>query len=594
MEKFVYPNLGGGANLGSDPTDIRNDEMRSLINFYPYHTRLRRRGGVRRLTSAAGDTITAMFPYKLSTGSWLLVAGHPSKFSKLDAGALVDIPLEASLSIAASNNPWIFFQYKDYLYGLREGKFVRINDTVVRSAGIEAMAAAPNLSDIGAGALVAGTYRGVMTGVNLETDMESNPSPVSNALTIASGRQISWNSLGFHPNPFVNARRLYRTLENQQDVYFFVAQINDNDTTVDYLDEVVVADLGRTVSFSNGLPPAGIKLGVIWQERLMATDGRDLFYSEFLLPEQFGSEIIPISTDDGHVIRALHAFGDRLIIGKTNKVYYLIGNTRATFGLHVLDDVHGIMSHYSVQSAEGSLFWYGSGKAVYRSDGTSVRNISTPKIATILERVPDVYEEKVVAAVFPQLSWYVLSVPYQGEGEALNESNRKVLVYNYKFDVWTVFEHPSDAPQFISNFFNENYGHVLYATFYDGHVYHYNDESYGTDWENAITAEFETKFDDFSMPGLRKAMDQAWLLTPRVEGGEIRLRVVGDDEEVLEDRTVSLDIEGMDYKPFKLPTWGTPSTRLSLKGTYTGEEQITIDALAFIIGTLRRGPGRPR
>lgn len=589
---FDYLDLGGGLNEGSAPAAVNSREMVALANWYPFHTRLRRRGGVRRVTTASAwsQQITAMHPLNRSTGAWELIVGGQSGFGKLATDRVNDISL-SGFSLSPSNVPWSLFQYKNYLYAIRPGApMIRILDTA-RQAGLTPPATAMTLAAGAAGALSAGNYKSVVTFGNQETELESNPSPVSNTLALGANLTINYSGIPVSEDSFINMRRIYRVLPDQSDVYFFVHQINDNISTTFTGDNVVVADLGPTVSFNNGLPPTGLKVGVIWNERAMATDGRDLYYSEFLLAEAFGEEsVLPVTPDDGHEIRGLHPLGDRLVIGKTNKMLYLIGSTAATFGLHVLDDVHGCVSHYSMQSAEGTMFWLGTGKKVFRTDGTSVRDITTPRIKATLEAVPDDLEEFTVGAVYPANNWYVLSIPQTG-----HSTNRKVLVYNYKYDAWTIFTHPSDAPQFLGNFFNENFGHVLYSTFYDNHLYVYNDETYGTDWGNPIVATGTTKADDFGAPGYRKAYDQVWLLVPQVSGGTMRLEALADEQAVaILDRTVSLDLPNMPMKPYKFPTWGSPWSKGQLRFTYSGEQQIDLDQIHFEVGILQRRPGRPK
>lgn len=595
IQGFDYKDIGGGRNAGSAPAAIDSREMAELRNFYPWQTRLRRRGGTRRLTTTAwGQQVTAMFPFAKSDGEWHLIVAGQTGFGRLDGVTIVDLVPQEDTVISTGNAPWVMFQYKDYLYAMRkgEGQLLRLTPTTYARAGLAAPTVAPTLTEGAAGVLAAGTYRGVVTDYNIETGMESNPSP-EGSVTIASLKQINWSNISISTNPFVNARRLYRSIPDQVGVYFLVDQIDNNTATTYTGDNVDVADLGRTVSFDNGLPPAGLKLGVIWNERLFASDGIDLFFSEILMAEAFGDESrIPVYPNDGHELRALHAFGDRLIIGKTNKVHYLVGTGSSTsaFGLYVLEDKHGCMSHHSMQSAENQLFWYGSGKSVFWSDGGSVRDISTPRISDILERIPDELEEFVIGATFPQLNWYVLSVPQEGYA-----TNRRVLVYDYKRGVWTVFDHPSDAPQFVSDFFNENYGHLLYATFYDGHLYEYNDPDYPTDFGNTITASFTTKADDFQLAGYRKSLEQVWLLATRVQGMHtLLIEVLQDEGQISASRSVSLDIANSDWKAYKLATHGTPGTKLQTRVTYEGGPAIDIDQLHFEVSLHARRPGQPR
>lgn len=599
---YDYHDIGGGLNIGTSAAQIQSREFAQLINWYPHATSLRRRGGTRLMTTSnAWDSlITSIAAMRTPAGNWLLIVGGVNKFGRFDpaAGNVVDI-FEGDTTIGSSTAPWVFFNYKGYLYALRKnsGRMVRIDGQSALNAGITEPSAGPVISQGGAGSLPAGDYASVVTFGNQDTFMESNPSPSSNVLTLAANKEINYTSIPVSDNGFVNMRRIWRTLENQalSEVYFLAGRIDDNFTTT-FTEDLTVIQLGGSVSFNNGLPPEDLKVGVIWNERLFATDGKDLFYSEFLLPECFGEEsILPVFPDDLHEIVALHPYGDRLIIGKTNKIHFLIGNTRSSFAVHTLDDTHGVKSHHSMQSAEGALFWYGSGKAVYRSDGVTSRDISTPKVAPILEKIPDVEEENIVGAIYARRNWYVLSVPQEGEGSG----NRVVLVYNYKYDTWTTFRHPAQAPAFLGRFFNEDEAEYLLGSFTDNHLYQMYDETYKTDFGNIISSEFLTKADDYGAPGWRKALDQFWLAIPQVVGGSLQIQAIAEKEgpdhtpspATIADRTVSLWFPQL-WKPYKVPTWRNPATRLQLRVVYAGKQPLDIEGLHFDIGLLPRRPGR--
>lgn len=603
-----YPDLGGGLNQDAAPAAVARREMVELKNFYPYDTRLRRRGAVTPITDDNGafpnGVLTAIHPLKLSDGTWVLIGGGIGSFGKLDGTAMVELEIEnSSTQPGASNYPWVFYQYKNYLYAVRHGgsgKMYRVGLARVREAGIAAPLTGPTIAQGAAGSLVAGDYRAVVTFHHMATGYESNPGPESNVLTLAASKKIDYTNIPISSNPFVDSRRVYRTLENQRDVYFRVFQLNDNTTTAFTGENVVVSGLGPTVSFKNGVPPANLRVAVAWQERIFASDGRDLFYSEILMGEGFGGDsVFTVFPDDGHEIRALHALGERLIIGKTNKIHYLLGTSAggtSPFSLHTLSDKHGCMSHHSMQSAEGSLFWYGSGKAVYRSEGSGARDISTPRIKRILEAINDDREEYIVGTVYPRYNWYMLSVP-DVTASGLTGNNHLTLVYNYRSDAWTVFDHlVLPAPQHFGGFFNEEGAMRLYSTHYDGKIYNFHNELEGKDRNlDAIRATFTTRLDDCGAPGYRKMYDAVWILVPQVPSGQLRLEVLRDAlTTATVDRMVSIDIPGSGFKAFKIPTWATPGTNLQLRATYEGAQAIDIDQLVFKVAVSRRGPGQPR
>jgi len=599
MQGFDYLDLGGGLNEGQPLSSINPNEATVLRNFYPFGRKLVRRGGVRKISTSGNwdENIFSMFRLKTSDSTWTLLVGGATKLGKLSGDTIADLP--SSLSIPSGTNAWIWFQYKDFAYTFREGQtdMLRADATSWYTAGMAAPSVGPTITEGAAGNLTAANYYAVFTFYNSRTGIESNPSPASTVLALASGKKIDWSAIQISVNPFVDSRRLYRTLPNQVGEYFYVGTVNDNFTSTYSNENVIIADMGRAVSFDNGLPPVGLRAGVIWRERLFATDGTDLFYSEYLLPECFGDEsILSIYPDDGHQIRGIHAFGDRLVIGKTNKMHYLVGADRNSFNVLTLSDRHGCMSNLSMKSAEGLLFWYGTGNNFYKTDGNNVVEISTIKLRDTLDLIPDSMADKVVAAIDPALSQYIVSVPQDENGY-----NWKTLVYNYKTDAWTIYDHGDDgdeyAPQFLSDFYDENLQHILYSTHYDGHIYQYADRNYNydnlSDSDQLIEAEWVSRADDFGAPGFRKFFREIWANIPRVSGGTVTLSAYYDeDTSPSSPRTASLDIVNSAWKAFKLPTHDHPATLLRAGLKYEGISPISLDGIHLTVGILGRRPSR--
>jgi hypothetical protein len=592
IQPYDELDLGGGLNEGQPWASLNENEMTVLKNWYPFGRKLRRRGGVRLITTSGAwdENIYSMFPLKTASDEWIMLCGGETKIGKLDGDTISDIASTDTLG-SGGTDLWRWFQYKNYVYAMRPsaGKMIRIEETSWQDAGIAAPTVAPTIAEGAAGDLTAADYYCVYTFYNSATGMESNPSPVSSALTLAADKEIDWSDIQASLNPFVDSRRLYRTLPDQVGEYFYVGTIPNNVDTIYADEDVIIADMGRAVSYDNGVPPADLETGVMWRERHFATDGVDLYYSEYSLPECFGDDsYLPVYPDDGHEIRALHAFGDRLIIGKTNKIHYLVGADEGSFAVLTLSDKHGCYSHHSMHSAEGMLFWYGSGNNVYRSDGNNVVEISTVKVRDTLDQIPDDLADQVVGAVFPGLSWYLISCPQTGY-----TNNRVVLVYNYKTDAWTTFTHPSDAPQFLADYFDENLEHILYSTFYDGNIYQYADESYGLDFGNTISAELITRAMDFGQPALRKYIKEAWVLIPRVSGGTITLEVYNDEDTSASiSRSPTIDILDSAWKAYRIPT-GTPASQLRFGMKYANSTIVDLEGFHFQVGQLTRRPKQP-
>ena len=588
----AYLDLGGGRNGNIPASHIGDNQQQELRNFYPLGPRLRRRPGVARLTSAPyAEALTSLFGFKADTGDWTLIAGALTGLARLDGTGLVPIARSdgGGLPYVASSSPWVFSQYQGVAYVTRPstGTLKRAKPDFIMDAGISAPSVRPTLADGGAGDLIAADYYGIVTFYNSETGAESNPSPVSLVLTLGASKRIAWSAIPVSLNGQVNARRLYRTLPGQQGQYFFVGQINDNFTTT-YDDNVLTADLGDAASFKNGLPPANLAFNAIFKERLFVTDTVDVLYSELSKPESYSAlSVIPVYRDDGHRITVLHTFGDRLVVGKTNGIHFLVGtDPTVDFQLLTLTNRHGCFSHYSMKNAEGLLFWFG-GDDFYGSDGTSTEPLSDPFVKDLVDRIPKSRLDEVVGAVYPSLGWYVASISVDED-----ESNTHLLVYNYKTKAWAVFQYFENtiSPTFIGDFFDTTSSPLLYAVYTNGHIY--NMLSGLTDDGTPISAEIIFKAWGWSADALYKGIRHLQVLCSTVAASltaQLRRNLTSTTHK---SRVISLNVPNP-WKRLNLSNTDQLASLVQLRLLYSGVPEIDISGLAFEwITQQRRGQGQ--
>jgi hypothetical protein len=594
LSKKDLLNLGGSLHDGVHPSQIDDSEWAELINFYQFGPKLRRRRPWRRVdtdSSLQSENLTSIHAFKDAAGVWQVRLGSLTGISKLDSGSIVPLTVSSGGPIPSSTFPWQAIQYNDVSYFMRELAGIKRVTDVIQSAGIPAPTAGATIADGGAGLLPAGAFILVYTFVNLDTDAESNPSPVSNTLTLGANKKISVTGLQTSSTGQVNARRLYLTLPDQSGRYFLVKELADNFSTTSEVNLAIV-DFGEFASLDNGLPPAGIKFGVLWDERLICSDGKDVFFSEQGLPESFAEDsIIRVFPDDGHVIRAVHAFGERCIVAKTNKVHFLTRGGSLLFELSTLDDDHGCDAFFSMKSAEGTLFWYGD-RQVFRSDGTGVLGISDTKVRRVLDSIDESVQDRIAGGIYPPLSWYLLSIPTNRFG-ADDHRNDTILVYNYRQNVWTKFQAGVLAPSFIGDFFDLNYDPKLYATIFDVHLYDIHSDSSGEDGDDVfgpITTKARTKLFNFDIPAFYKALRRVYLLASTVPH-DITIRVYrdGDITTPVTSRTVTLDTT-KEWKKYNLGTLGKLGANLQLEIEYSGAKSIDIAAIAMeIVQHFRSG-----
>jgi hypothetical protein len=592
-KRFVLSDLGGGLSQGVDPTDIDDRELQDVRNFYPFSKRLILRAGISRITGSPTanrfhEHTSGGFAYNTASGAWTFIVGGLTSLGKLDGSSLVQIP-HSDLTVYTSNtDPWSFAQYKDVVYAAREGAgtLQRTDGDSIQDSGIAAPSSTATLADGGAGNLDAGDYIGVVTFYNSETGAESNPSDVTATLTLGASKQIAWSSIPVSTNPQVNARRLYRTLVDQQGVYYLVTQINDNFTTT-YTDNTLETALGVDASFDNDPPPANLKVVTIWQERAWMTDGTDLFYSELGLPESVGAfNFIKVSPDDGHNIKGLLPLGDKLIVGKTNATFIITGVVN--FELQALSNAHGVFSHASMKAAEGFGFWFG-GDNFYQTDGNAVKAIGDRKIRDLVDGIDLAYADRIVAAIDSKKGWYMALVPSAGATEP-----NVIVVYNYKDDSWTIFDYALDdsntgAPGWMADFFDTNGDSLIYCNLDGGDedsVFQLN--SGLSDDGRDIVAYITTKSFGFDKEDILKIMKNI-AVQATITDAEVTASLLLDEGTVSDLGPKSFSLSGGRlWKRAPLANNGDPAVSIALKLEVSLQKQLEILGLMFKIVDLER------
>lgn len=588
MIKADLLNLGGGYNGGVPAHAILDTEMADLRNFYPFGPKLVRRLGTSKVNATAyTEQVTSLFAHKTSVGAWTLLVGTLTGLARLDGQSLITLSKPPGVSYPSSTDPWAARQLLDVAYIVRSGTgpLKRASSTFLHDAGISAPSTAPTLAQGGAGALSAGDYYAVTTYLNLTTGAESNPSPISTKVTIAGSKKINWSAIPTSVQLQVSGRGLYRVLTDQQAEYYWVATLGDNFTST-YEDNIVVADMGSQASFRNGLPPANTSIIENWSERLWLSDGTAVFFSQFSylgpLPESFySSSVIEVYPDDGHKIVQLLAFGDRLMVFKTNGTHYIVGTDQSNFTRQTLSDKHGCVAPLSTKTAEGLLIWF-SGENFYRSDGTNVDSISTSKIRDLIDKIPKSQLKNVVAAIDAARGWYIATIAQDSD---THPSLR--IIYNYKTGTWHVDSFPSalGAPTFMGDFYDSDGAPLLYGVFSDQggteHRHVYDLMSGLTDDGAAIDAYFITKAFGLGVEGMLKAGRRVQINCAQT-AAEATIGWLLDGGSSLHNggRAVSLYLPEM-WKRYNLSSADQLASTLQLKFAYSGAPALDVQGVIF-------------
>jgi hypothetical protein len=478
MERFDlnYMDLGGGLNLGPNPSDIADNEQCSLVNYLPVTSDQRLRPGFRRLTdpytSDGGTTypsITGIHEWSDGT-NWELFVGTFNSFARWSPSTLLWTRLPRTDAVPPGDHPlfdepWCMLQYRGIIYAFRRDVGMRrLSRAPLAESrpGIPAPTTAPTLADGAAGAIPAANFQGLVTFYSPETGAESNPSPASGVLAHGAGLQINWSSLpATAPAGAVQVShiRLYRTLPDKTSTVpnvatgYLVATLPIG--TLTYADNFLVEQLGAEVSRKNDLPPAGLRSAVIWQERLWAHDGRNLYVSEIGKPESIPAiNVLQIFPDDGQEIVGLDADETRLFIGKEASVIYLTGSV-PNLERHVLDANNGVTSHHTMKAVGGRLIWR-SKKDVLVSEGGAGNSLTSGrKLRTYMENVQPVNFYTEVAEVIPERNLYLWMGRFTAKTTAQLKhphaiADRDVLALNYETGAWGVIRLPLTANKVIN------------------------------------------------------------------------------------------------------------------------------------------------
>ena len=625
MAKLDLLNLSGGYVDGVSPVDLEDNQFVELQNWILRGGRLARRDGVGLVTTGTislefTTRTNSVFSFQEHTGAWTVIVGKRDSVAKLNTATrlLTDLTMpsgvpgfrrfDPSIANAAAIKPFKFLQYLDTGYAARHGSGLwRFDLQLIEPAGIPAPLVAPTIASGAAGVVEAGDYFAVFTEFNTFTGAESNPSPASSKLVQAGSLTIDW-TVPLAITRQANARNLYRTLPNQRGEYFFIKTLLNSAGTA-FNDNTVIDNFGRPVSFDNGMPPGDIRVIELWNERIVASNGIDVFVSEAQLPESFAEDmVIEVFQDDGHDVRTLTALNDRCVIGKTNRIHAIIQTGPRRFERSTVSDRHGLFSNASCQVAEGRMFGFG-GDNFYVTDGLSAKAIGNKEVRRLVDALDPKFYEMVSAEIWERDSLYIATLPgrpplpdgvsspsgWQG-APIPGPTNTGMVVYDYKNNVWYTFRNDHGlAPSFFGSIFDANLIKHLYATYYDAELYEFMKTGEtrdfistltGNNTSSAIVARLRTKaFLSKAGAGLLLALKQLWVLASNV-GQELKIQVFSHPKQLTAttERTVSLTGDG--WKLYNLSNMRRPGTTVQVGVEYSGADPIELEALGLEVRNI--------
>lgn len=565
---FDLPDLGGGLNEKAADS-LADREMSLLQNFYFKGRSLVSREGQHAITSAYSQRITAIARYNPTfSEDEYTILGCAASVAKVDGTTIVALP-HSNAVFPTLTTRWWFRQYNDELFACQKGNggVKRIFGDSHIEAGIAAPTAPPQVVDGGSGQKPAGKYWVAYSFYNTVTGAESNLSPSSKEIEIQNLHKLAVSSIQTSSNLSVDARRIYCTLPDDEGTFYLVGQIDDNVTTAFSENALPPADYGAAFQAVNGLPPSLAHSIEFYKERLFVTNKLGLYWSEAGKPNSFkASSYYPLAQGTGYDLVGLKHWEDHgLVIAAQDQTHILRGTTPEDWEVVRLSGEHGSPAGQSYIVGDGVLYWY-TGTNFVRSGGTSAEIIpGSDRVRSTLDSIPDAYKEDVQGEAMPARGWVVWTIQ--------TDSGRRLVVYDYKNDAWTVF---TSAPDTIKRFVKADQSEVLLAA-WDGEYILREYLTGTTDDGAAISALLRTKAFSYGQEGVSHLVRKVSILCPKTVG-LLTLRVINDiNGSYVVSRSVSLNAHG--WKRVALPTAGSPGILHQIELLYSGTVQLRIDEM---------------
>lgn len=326
---------------------------------------------------------------------------------------------------------------------------LRFNGSTVVQMGITPPSSAPiaGAATVG-GNLALGTYSWKITYVN-ELNQESNPSSVSNSVTITTGGNNTVPlTIPKSPDSQVVKRNLYRTTANGA-TWLLITTINENNST-SYSDGAADSGLGiANEQFAFGVPPHFSIIEIYKGYAFMAGDPNNKSYVWFSgsgAPAQVNSnDFRGLDPNDGDVITGMIQFQSTIAAFKGYSIWVLSGQDRGTFGFakqvtHVgavnnacLVEIPLVSISGSRTPAEGKVAFLSPTARFYFFDGTTAAQTAVG-LEPILNQLDKTQLNSVVGAIVPSLNqarWIVPSNAILGY-----HGNNLIIWYDYVLDKW--------------------------------------------------------------------------------------------------------------------------------------------------------------
>lgn len=265
--------------------------------------------------------------------------------------------------------------------------------------------------------------------------------------------------------PGTVSRRIYRTknmqslrVDNVNDIYYFVAQIDDNVCRNYYdakPDQLLVVEAPSQLDSS--VISNAYRYGASWDGRMWLAGGQGtetkVIYSQQGLPEQFPTfNYFDVGNRKGGAITALFPYYDNLLVFRENSIEVIRPAGSGTYVCSTLSSNIGTTATNTITTVQGLGVMFLSYDGIYLFQGgviggsqVSVRRISDP-IQKELNRISKGALAKAAASYSDkEKEWWCL---YPVDGETVNSRS---CVYHTQNNTWSFRNNNGDSNVFTYN-----------------------------------------------------------------------------------------------------------------------------------------------
>lgn len=388
--------------------------------------------------------------------------------------ALYEINLSTDLAtpIAAGlfkGTKWTSVQYNQKIFFASNNRRrpVVYDGSNLDALGIVAPISPPSIATTGSGGSLNGTYYLYVTFRNKNTAKESNPSR-GVAFTVGASSSITAIQLPVSADPQVNQRRVYITAAGGADgsVAYLQQEYNDNVTQNDTVAITVVDLTTVTLEYNNHqeAPQGGI-LGKL--QDFLCIGGNQQYPTRAYRNTVAGSfeywnhstYFRDLDLDSGDPICAMVTSRNRIFVSLRDGAasLYQTGDTTNPVLHDILQIGHGAIGPHAIVMSSAGAIYYLSELDIYKSDGESEVNLSTPGSSS--SAYTNVSTVASVGATAPSIqtflreqldrtrSWFFSVAENQRKSQVIFQvtqiggtRNNIAIVYNTHSGAWTKYD----------------------------------------------------------------------------------------------------------------------------------------------------------